>query len=105
MINCTAQVFKDTDVLDHGHRASETTTPLWAGPAYVAAPSRSWEREAALEGVIAGGLHVHTTVNLQPATRVTIANHASAGEYQVLTAACTGSEWRLALQRRPHGGA
>lgn len=102
MVNCTAKVYRDEDVLDHGHKASETSAPLWEGPAYVAAPSRSWQQEAALEGILTGELHVHTTVNLSAATRVAIASHALASEYQVLATALTSSEWRLALGRRPH---
>ena len=101
-INCVAQVFKDEDVLDHGHRASETATPLWEGPAYLSSPSRSWEREAALEGAISGQLHAHTTVNLSVATRVVVERHALEGEYQVLGSEPTSSEWRLTLGRRPH---
>lgn len=102
MINCTAKVYRDEDVLDHGHKASETATALWEGPAYLAAPSRAWQQEAALEGVLTGELHVHTHVNLAGATRVSIASHALTGDYQVLAAMVTSSEWRLALGRRPH---
>lgn len=102
MVNCTAKVFKDTDVLDAGHKASESTAALWEGPAYVAAPSRSWQQEAALEGILTGELHVHTQVNLSGATRVSISTHALTGDYQVLATAITSSEWRLALGRRPH---
>ena len=102
MVNCTAKVYKDTDVLDAGHRTSETSTPLWEGPAYLAAPHRNWQREAALEGVLTGELHVHTQVNLSVATRVEVATHALTGSYQVLASALTGLQWRLALGRRPH---
>jgi len=103
MQNCVVTVSKDVDVLDHGHRGDTPpqATVLYAGPAYLSAPDRQWEREAALEGVITGNLHVHTHVNLNPATRVTVERHHSAGEYQVLGAAVTSSEWRLALGRRP----
>ena len=103
MINCVVTVYKDVDVLDHGHRGDTPpqATVLYAGPAYLSAPDRQWERQAVLEGVITGNLHVHTTGGLQTATRVSIAQHASAGEYQVLGAAVTSSEWRLALGRRP----
>lgn len=104
MVNCTAKVFKDEDVLDHGHKASETSTPLWAGPAYLASPDRSWEREVALEGILTGQLHVHTHVNLSGSTRVSVATHALTGDYQVLAVALAGNEWRLALGRRPHHG-
>ena len=99
--NCVVQVFKDEDVLDHGHKASESSAPLWQGPAFMASPSRSWEREAALEGAISGQLHAHTTVNLSVATRVVVERHTLAGEYQVLESALAGSEWRLTLGRRP----
>lgn len=102
MVNCTAKVYRDEDVLDHGHKASEATTPLWEGPAYLSTPTRSWEREVAIEGVLTGHLHAHTTVNLSVATRVVVANHALAGEYQVLGSDPTSSEWRLTLGRRPH---
>lgn len=103
MRNCVVTVYKDVDVLDHGHRgdAPQQTTVLYAGPAYLSAPDRQWEREAALEGVITGNLHVHTTAGLQTATRASIAQHTSAGEYQVLGSAVTSREWRLALGRRP----
>lgn len=102
MINCTAKIFKDEDVLDHGHKTSETSTPLWEGPAYLASPDRNWERELAIEGVLTGQLHVHTHVNLNSATRVSVATHALTGDYQVLGTALTSKEWRLALGRRPH---
>lgn len=102
MVNCVAKVYRDEDVLDHGHKASETSTPLWEGPAYMAAPSRSLQQEAALEGILTGELHVHTTVNLSGATRVSVATHALTGDYQVLATQVTSSEWRLALGRRPH---
>ena len=102
MINCTVRIFKDEDVLDHGHKVSETSAPLWEGPAYLASPDRSWEQQLALEGVLTGQLHVHTHVNLNAATRVAVATHALTGEYQVLGAALTSNEWRLALGRRPH---
>lgn|GEM_PF-2047291 len=103
MINCVVTVYKDVDVLDHGHRGDTPpqATVLYAGPAYLSAPARNWEREAALEGVYAGEVHVHTHVNLNPATRVVVAGHDSAGEYQVLGAAVTSREWRLSLGRRP----
>jgi len=103
MVNCTVTVYKDVDVLDNGHRgaAAPQSTQLFKGPAYLASPTRSWERQAALEGVITGDLHVHTHVNLNPATRVTVERHHSAGEYQVLASAPTSSEWRLTLGRRP----
>lgn len=104
MINCTVKLFKDEDVLDHGHKASEASTPLWEGPAYLASPDRTWERELALEGVMTGQLHVHTHVSLNVATRVQVDRHALAGEYQVLGVALTSNEWRLALGRRPHHG-
>ena len=104
MVNCTVTVYKDEDVLDHGHTASETSAPLWEGPAYLASPDRSWEQQLALEGVLTGQLHVHTTVNLNVATRVAVATHALNGEYQVLGVALTSNEWRLALGRRPHHG-
>lgn len=102
MVNCTARVYRDEDVLDHGHKASESSTPLWEGPAYAAAPNRAWQQEAALEGILTGELHVHTTVNLSVATRVELADHALAGAYQVLAAQVTSREWRLTLGRRPH---
>lgn len=102
MVNCTAKIYKDTDVLDHGHKSSESSSALWEGPAYVAAPHRNWEREAALEGILTGELHVHTQVNLAVATRVVVAGHTLAGAYQVLASALTSNEWRLALGRRPH---
>lgn len=105
MLNCSVVIFKDEDVLDHGHKADETSVKLWEGPAYLASPDRTWERELALEGVLTGQLHVHTHVNLSTATRVAITRHALAGEYQVLATALTSSEWRLALGRRPHGQA
>lgn len=103
MVNCTVKVYKDVDTLDHGHRTAgaDTSTALWDGPAWMAAPSRGWAQEAALEGILAGDIHVHTTVNLAPATRVEIAGHSMAGSYQVLSAAVTSSEWRLTLARRP----
>jgi len=103
VINCVVTVYKDVDVLDNGHRgaAAPQSTQLFKGPAYLASPTRSWERQAALEGVITGDLHVHTHVNLNPATRVVVAGHDSAGEYQVLGAAVTSREWRLSLGRRP----
>lgn len=104
MINCTAKIFKDEDVLDHGHKASETSAPLWEGPAYLASPDRAWERELALEGVMTGQLHVHTHVNLNVATSVRIDRHQLEGAYQVLSVALTSNEWRLALGRRPHHG-
>jgi hypothetical protein len=103
MVNCTVTVYKDVDKLDHGHRREQgpASTTLYQGPAYLSAPARNWEREAALEGVYAGEVHVHTHVNLNPATRVVVAGHDSAGEYQVLGAAVTSREWRLSLGRRP----
>lgn len=105
MVNCRAEVFVDVDQLDHGHRAAEqpTVPPIWGpAPAKLDAPTRSWERQAAVEGAITGHLHVHTHVNLKSATRVVIAQHHLAGEYQVLAVAVTSSEWRLTLGRRPH---
>ena len=102
MINATVRIFKDEDVLDHGHKASEESTPLWEGPAYLASPQRSWEQQAALEGVLTGQLHVHTTVNLKVATRAVVGHHPLEGEYQVLESALAGNEWRLTLGRRPH---
>lgn len=105
MVNCTATVDKKTDVLDHGHRGSTapTSTALYAGPAYLAAPVRAWQQEAALEGVITGDLHVHTTAGLQTATTVTVADHKLAGTYEVLASSASGNGWRLTLGRRPHG--
>lgn len=102
MVNCTVKVYRDEDVLDHGHKASESSAALWEGPAYLGAPHRNWEREAALEGILTGELHVHTQVNLSVATRVSVATHALTGDYQVLATQVTSSEWRLALGRRPH---
>lgn len=102
MVNCTAKVFVDVDVLDHGHKASESSSALWEGPAYLSSPSRGWQQEAALEGVLSGALHVHTQVNLNSATRVVVDHPNNAGEYQVLHSALTSREWRLTLARRPH---
>lgn len=102
MINCTVKVYRDTDVLDHGHKASESSAPLWEGPAYLSSPSRGWQQEAAFEGVLTGELHVHTHVSLQNATSVSISTHALVGDYQVLATAVSGKGWRLALGRRPH---
>lgn len=106
MINCIVTILKDVDVLDHGHRGDTApqSTQLYKGGAYLSAPTRNWEREAALEGVVNGSVYVHTHVNLTPATRVVVERHPSEGEYEVLNAALTSSEWRLALGRRPHGG-
>lgn len=103
MVNCLVTITKDVEVLDHGHKAAtqSTSTVIYAGPAYLAAPTRSWEREAAFEGTITGELHVHTTAGMQGATKVVIARHGNQGEYQVLAVAATSSEWRLALGRRP----
>lgn len=103
MQNCVVTIYKDVDVLDHGHRGDTApqTTVLYAGPAYLSAPSRNWEREVALEGTLTGNLHVHTTAGLQTATRAAVAQHTSAGTYDVLASAVTSSEWRLALGRRP----
>lgn len=103
MVNCLATVTKKVDVLDHGHKAASapTSTTLYDGPAYFSAPSRSWQREAALEGIIDGDLHVHTSAGLQAATTVVITGHHHAGTYEVRSGAATGNGWRLTVARRP----
>lgn len=101
MVNCHARILRGTDQLQAGQRVGVSEVELHAAPAYLASPKRAWERVAAIEGNYAGTLHVHTTNNLQMATRAEIADHPLAGSYQIAGVQVSGFGWRLALERRP----
>lgn len=103
MTNCVAALYQDTDTLDAGQRVAgeDQATLLASGPAYLSAPARAWEQAAALEGMIAGTLHLVSSRDLSSATRVEVQRHTLAGTYRVTSASPSGSQWRVTLSRRP----
>lgn len=104
MTNCRVTVYQDTDTLSAGQRVAGAEVPaeLYSGPAYLSAPSRSWQQAAAFEGHISGVLHIHSAKALRSALRVEVLEHPDAGTYYVADAALSGrAQWRLTLERRP----
>lgn len=105
MTNCTVTIRDVQDTLDAGQRTSagETTSDLYAGPAYLASPRAAWQKAAALEGLLSATLHIHTATDLRNAKQVVIANNVQAGTWHVAQNGVSGagSEWTLALTRRP----
>jgi len=103
--NCTVTIEDVKDTLTAGQRtaAGETATELYAGPAYLASPRAAWQKAAALEGLLSATLHIHTAIDLRNAKQVTIAEHIQSGTWHVAQNGVSGagSEWTLALTRRP----
>jgi len=102
MINCTCRIYATTAMLKAGQRTGDQSSLLYAGPAYLSSPSRSWQKAAALEGVFAGTLHVHTRTDLSAARRIEIAENIQAGTWDVAEAgtASAGTQWNIPLSRR-----
>lgn len=102
MVNCVAKVYAGEDVLDAGHRTGEDTTLLFEGPAFLGAPRRGWQEQAALEGLFFGTLTLHTRADLSDAKLVVLSETVQAGSWRVAENGASGDgvNWRLALQRR-----
>lgn len=102
MTNCTCNVYATTAMLSAGQRTGDQRTLLYSGPAYLAAPRRSWEKAAALEGILAGSLHIHTRADLSSARLIEIENNLQAGTWDVTAAGVgsAGTQWTIPLERR-----
>jgi len=103
--NAVVRIEKVEHVREAGHRtkAVASRTVLYEGPARLSAPSRTWERVAALEGTYAGRLNVQATAALGGANAVTILRldgAAELGEYDVVSVSSSGFGWGLSLGRR-----
>jgi hypothetical protein len=100
VINCVVKISSTQDVLDHGQRVDATSTLLYEGPAFVAGPSRQWERAAALEGAFGASLYAHTSVDLTNAKTVEIVEHPMQGIWDVVSVSPVLNEWRFVIGRR-----
>jgi hypothetical protein len=105
MNNCVAKLYDVTDILDAGQvvDGEEEIQPIYHGPAQIAAPTRAWQQQAALEGIIIATLSIHTRTNLLSTKRVVIERNTLAGEYVVVQNGVNGDErnWNMALGKRP----
>jgi len=105
MNNCVVRIYDVTDVLDAGQvvDGDEEITPLYQGPAQIAAPTRSWQQQAALEGVIAATLSIHTRDDLSKAKWISVDRNTLRGNYVVVQNGVNGdgSNWNIALGKRP----
>ncbi|NJK43223.1 MAG: hypothetical protein HC933_02215 [Pleurocapsa sp. SU_196_0] len=84
-------------------RTDDDTQILYAGPANVSAPSRSWQQAAALEGEYDATVMIHSAADLTRAASVAITRHPMAGEYKVVSNRISKHDWSLALVRVARG--
>lgn len=88
------------EVLDSGYPTG-TAAPvvLYLGAAEWSGPSRQWEQAAALEGVLAGSVSLHTAADLSRATHVVVKPRGKADvEYLVGSVERDGDDWTMRLR-------
>lgn len=103
--NAVVRIERVQNVAEAGHRTKvvASRTVLYEGPGRLSAPSRAWERVAALEGPLTGRLNVRAPGSLEGANAVTVLRldgGGELGEWEVLTTSPAGHAWALSLGRR-----